>query len=41
VKAYFVLHGLKRRVADIDHNTKILSLDDYLRIAEPFCKVSL
>lgn len=40
IKKYF-LHRLKRGIADIDHNTKILSLDDYLRIAEPFREVPL
>ena len=39
-KKYF-LHKLKRGIADINHNTKILSLDGYLRIAEPFREVPL
>ena len=34
-------HGLKRGIVDIDHNAKVLSLDDYLRIAESFCEVPL
>ena len=40
IKKYF-LHRLKRGVADIDHNSKILSLDHYLHIAEPFREVPL